>query len=59
MDNKRKAILYAALAAFTAAGSASVAANKSFSQGAVVVLLVLMGVFLLIAGYYSGLARRD
>ena len=59
MDNKRKATLFAVLAVVCAAGTAPIAANQSISQGFLVLPLVLMGILLFIAGYYSGLASKQ
>ena len=59
MDNKRKAVLFAALAAICAASTAPLAANQSINHIFLVLPLVLMGVLLFVAGYYSGLTRNQ
>ena len=48
MDNKRKVALFAALAA-----------NQSIAHIFLILQFVLMGIFLLVAGYYAGLARSQ
>jgi VIT1/CCC1 family predicted Fe2+/Mn2+ transporter len=58
MDNRRKATLFAVLAAIAAASTVPVAANQSISHVFLVLPLVLMGILLFVAGYYSGLARK-
>ena len=58
MDNKRKATLFAALAAVCAASTAPLAANPSINHIFLVLPLVVMGVLLFVAGYYSGLASN-
>ena len=58
MDNTRKATLFAALAAIAAASTAPLAADQSISHVFLVLPLVLMGILLFVAGYYSGLARN-
>jgi len=58
MDNKRKATLFAVLACVCAAGTAPLAANQSISHIFLVLPLVLMGILLFVAGYYSGLAHK-
>jgi len=58
MDNRNKAILFAVLAAFMAASSAVFAANTSIPHIFIVAPLVVMGVLLFVAGYFSGLTRR-
>jgi urea transporter len=57
MDNNRKAALFAALAAICAASTAPLAADQSINHGFLVLPLVLMGILLFVAGYYSGQAR--
>lgn len=59
MENKRKAILFAVLAAVCAAGTAPLAADQTINHGFLVLPLVLMGILLFVAGYYSGLARNS
>lgn len=59
MDNKRKAVLFAALAAICAASTAPLAANQSINHIFLVLPLVLMGILLFVAGYYSGLTRNQ
>ncbi len=58
MDNKRKAALFAALAAICAASTAPLAADQSITHVFLILPLVLMGILLFIAGYYAGLARN-
>lgn len=58
MNNTRKALLFAALAAICAAGTAPLAADQTINHGFLVLPLVLMGILLFVAGYYSGLARN-
>ena len=57
MDNRRKAVLFAVLAAVVAASTAPLAANQTIQHVFLILPLVLMGVLLLIAGYYAGQAR--
>lgn len=59
MDNKRKAALFAALAAICAASTAPLAAQQSIAHIFLVLPLVLMGILLFVAGYYAGLARTQ
>jgi len=59
MDNRRKATLFAVLAAICAASTAPLAANQTIPHLVLILPLVLMGVCLLVAGYYAGLARRE
>jgi hypothetical protein len=58
MDNKRKAALFAALAAICAASTAPLAVNQTIAHVFLVLPLVLMGILLMVAGYYAGLARN-
>lgn len=58
MDNKHKATIFAVLAAICAASTAPLAANQTINHGLLVLPLVLMGILLFVAGYYSGLARN-
>lgn len=59
MDNKRKATLFAVLAAICAGGTASLAADPTIIHAFLVLPLVLMGILLFVAGYYAGLARSE
>ena len=59
MENKRKATLFAVLACICAASTAPLAANQSINHGFLVLPLVLMGILLFVAGYYSGQARNS
>jgi len=59
MDNKRRATLFAALAAVCAASTTPLAADQSVTHVFLVLPLVLMGIFLFVAGYYAGLARNQ
>ncbi len=58
MDNKRKVALFTALAAVCAATTAPLAAYQSIVHIFLILPLVLMGIFLFVAGYYAGLARN-
>jgi len=58
MENRRKAALFAVLAALCAAGTAPLAANQTINHGFLVLPLVLMGLLLFVAGYYAGRARN-
>jgi hypothetical protein len=57
MNNTHKATFFAALATICAAGSATLAADQTINHGLVVLPLVLMGILLFVAGYFSGQAR--
>ena len=59
MDNRRKATLFAVLAVVAAASTAPLAADQSIKHVFLVLPLVLMGILLLVAGYYAGLARNQ
>ena len=59
MDNKHKVALFAALAAVCAAITAPLAADQSITHIFLILPLVLMGIFLFVAGYYAGLARNQ
>ena len=57
MDNKRKSILFIALGGVAAGSVAPIAAHQPVLPIFLIVPLILMGIFLLLAGYYAGLAR--
>ncbi|MEO9198010.1 MAG: hypothetical protein ABI206_04590 [Antricoccus sp.] len=59
MNDRRKAVLYAALAAVLAGSSAPVAADQNRPPGLLVVMLIGVAVLLFFAGYFTGLARRS
>jgi hypothetical protein len=59
MDNRRKAALFAALAAIAAASTAPLAVDQTISHAFLILPLVVMGILLYVAGYYSGLARIE
>jgi len=59
MDNKRKATLFAVLACICAASTAPLAADQTINHAFLVLPLVLMGLFLFVAGYYAGLVRSQ
>ena len=54
MDNTRKATLFAALAAVSAASSIPLAVNQSVNHGLLVLPLVLMGILLFISRVLLG-----
>ena len=58
MDNKRKATLFAFLAAPFAALTAVSAANQSISHIYIVLPLIIMSFLLFLSGYYAGLSRN-
>jgi hypothetical protein len=58
MENRRKAALFAVLAALCAASTAPLAANQTINHGFLVLPLVLMGLLLFVAGYYAGRTRN-
>jgi hypothetical protein len=57
MNNTRKTVLFAALAAIVAGSTAPLDADQSISHVFLVLPLILMGLLLFAAGYYAGLAR--
>ena len=59
MDNKRKAALFAALAAVCAASTAPLAANPTITHAFLILPLILMGILLFIAGFYAGRSRYE
>lgn len=58
MSNTRKVLLFSVLAAVLAAGEAPLAADPTTNHLVLVMPLVVMGIALLLAGYYAGLARK-
>ena len=58
MTNRQKVIFYSILAVVFAASSAISAANESASHAIIVLPLVVMGIFLFFAGYYSGQIKK-
>jgi len=58
MTNLQRVIFYSILASVFAVSAAITAANPSVSHIFIVLPLVLMGLFLFIAGYYSGRTKR-
>ena len=57
--NKRKSVIYTALAGIFAASSAPIAATPGISPIFIVLPLVAMGIFLFFAGYYAGKAKNE
>ena len=57
--NKRKATVFSVLAAVSAATTAVIAANPSVRPIFIILPLVIMGIFLFLAGYCAGLAKNE
>jgi len=57
MTNHQKVIFYAILALLFAVSGAVTSANSAISHIFIVLPLVVMGLFLFIAGYYSGRSK--
>jgi fructose-specific phosphotransferase system IIC component len=59
MTNKQKVLLCVLLGGVFVTASAILAAQKPVPVGPLVVVLVVNGIILFLAGYYAGLSRSD
>lgn len=59
MENKQKVVIFAVLAAISAATTAIIVSHPSVRPISIIIPMIFMAVFLFFAGYFAGLDRKE